>query len=46
MPLNWAELKQPTRPIFQVVNFDEWKDRLKKDPWQALPKTRQRLNLK
>ena len=46
MPLNWAELKQSTRPIFHVINFDEWKDRLKKDPWQDLPKTRQRLNLK
>ncbi|HXC96428.1 MAG TPA: DNA ligase D [Edaphobacter sp.] len=46
MPLNWAELKQSIRPIFQVINFDEWKSRLKKDPWQELPKIHQRLNLK
>ncbi len=46
MPLNWTELKQSTRPIFQVVSFDEWKDRLQKDPWQSLPKTHQRLTLK
>jgi bifunctional non-homologous end joining protein LigD len=46
MPLNWTELKHPTRPIFQVINFADWKDRLKKDPWQSLPKTHQRLNLK
>ncbi len=46
MPLHWDELKQPTRSIFQVINFAEWKLRLKKDPWQSLPKIRQRLNLK
>ncbi len=46
MPLNWTELKQPTRPVFQVINFNDWKDRLKKDPWQSLPKIRQRLNLR
>jgi bifunctional non-homologous end joining protein LigD len=45
MPLNWTELKQPERPIFQVANFTEWKSRLQHDPWNDLPKIRQRLNL-
>jgi bifunctional non-homologous end joining protein LigD len=45
MPLNWTELKQPERPIFQVANFTEWKSRLQNDPWNDLPKTRQHLNL-
>jgi bifunctional non-homologous end joining protein LigD len=45
MPLNWNELKQE-RPIFQVANFAEWKNRVKQDPWKDLPKIHQRLNLK
>jgi bifunctional non-homologous end joining protein LigD len=41
VPLNWTELKLPARPIFNIGNFDEWRDRLKKDPWAKLPATNQ-----
>ena len=43
LPLSWADLKLPKRPVFQVADFDEWKDRLARDPWKDFLKTRQRL---
>ncbi len=35
VPLNWADLKLPKRPVFQVTDFDEWKSRLARDPWKS-----------
>ena len=46
LPLPWSELKQPNRPVFQVANFEQWKSRLKRDPWKEFPKPHQRLSLK
>ena len=43
VPLNWSELKLPQRPMFSIGNFDEWKSRLKKDPWAKLPTTHQKI---
>ena len=43
VPLNWSELKLPERPIFNIANFEEWRPRLKKDPWAKLPDTRQSI---
>ncbi len=43
MPLSWAELKLTERPVFRVVDFAEWKDRLKKDPWKAMGAVKQRI---
>jgi bifunctional non-homologous end joining protein LigD len=43
VPLNWAELKLPERPVFTIGNFAEWRSRLKKDPWAKLPATHQTL---
>jgi bifunctional non-homologous end joining protein LigD len=43
LPLNWADLKLPKRPVFRVSDFDEWKERLSKDPWKNFLKTRQKL---
>ncbi len=43
LPLNWADLKLPKRPIFQVADFNEWKERLSKDPWKNFLKTQQKL---
>jgi len=43
MPLSWAELKaERARPVFRAADLDEWKDRLKKDPWKDMPKVKQR----
>ena len=44
LPLSWAELKLPKRPVFQVADFDEWKSRLARDPWKNFLTTRQRLS--
>jgi len=43
LPLSWADLKLPERPIFHLANFNEWKCRLTRDPWKHFPKTHQRL---
>ena len=43
LPLHWADLKLPERPIFQIAMFNQWRDRLTRDPWKQLPATRQTL---
>jgi len=43
LPLPWTDLKLPERPVFRVVDFDEWKPRLRRDPWKDLPNTKQRI---
>jgi bifunctional non-homologous end joining protein LigD len=44
MPLQWADLKLPERPLFQVATFDQWRSRLTRDPWKKLPLVKQSLN--
>ena len=44
LPLSWADLKLPSRPLFHVADFPTWKSRLSRDPWRQLPLTHQRLN--
>jgi len=43
MPLSWNELKKGERPEFAVANFDEWKARLKHDPWAKMETLKQKL---
>jgi bifunctional non-homologous end joining protein LigD len=48
MPLDWKEIASSgdfaaTRPEFSVANFLDWRARLKKNPWKALPTTKQSL---
>jgi bifunctional non-homologous end joining protein LigD len=43
LPLSWTDLKLPNRPVFQVAHFEEWRNRLQRDPWKDLPKVHQRL---
>ena len=43
LPLHWADLELPERPIFHVANFDEWQSRLTRDPWKQLPAINQGL---
>ena len=44
MPLSWAELKaENSRPVFRAAEFDEWKARLKKDPWKEMPRLKQQV---
>lgn len=44
LPLSWADLKLPERPIFHVANFDQWQSRLTRDPWKQLPTVIQSLS--
>ncbi len=43
VPLAWSELASESRPLFQIGNFDTWRDRMKKDVWAAMPQKRQRI---
>jgi bifunctional non-homologous end joining protein LigD len=36
LPLEWAELKGSKAPKYLIAQFDEWKERLRKDPWKAM----------
>jgi bifunctional non-homologous end joining protein LigD len=44
MPLSWRELKQGERPEFSVVNFAQWKARLKRDPWAEMETLKQSIS--
>jgi len=46
IPLHWEELRKENPKDFAVVNFDTWKKRLKDDPWEELPHTKQSLTEK
>jgi bifunctional non-homologous end joining protein LigD len=43
VPLEWDELQRKERPRFTIKDFDQWRDRLKKDPWKKLPEMKQSL---
>jgi bifunctional non-homologous end joining protein LigD len=43
LPLHWADLKLPERPIFKVATFEQWRSRLTRDPWKQLTETNQTL---
>ena len=43
IPLSWSELKSPAPPRCRVANFDEWRNRIARDPWAKMPETKQRL---
>jgi bifunctional non-homologous end joining protein LigD len=45
LPLQWTELKLKERPLFRVVDFAEWRNRLRRDPWEAMSKATARLKL-
>jgi bifunctional non-homologous end joining protein LigD len=36
LPLEWTELKGSKAPKYLIARFDEWKERLRKDPWKAM----------
>jgi bifunctional non-homologous end joining protein LigD len=45
LPLQWTELKLKERPLLRVVDFAEWRNRLRRDPWEAMLKPAARLKL-
>ena len=45
VPLAWTELTKMTeRPHFTVLNFSEWRSRLKRDPWAKMAGVHQHLS--
>jgi bifunctional non-homologous end joining protein LigD len=46
LPLHWKELNAKSRPVFHVMDFESWKERLATDPWAEMPKMKQRLSAK
>jgi bifunctional non-homologous end joining protein LigD len=46
LPLNWSDLKLAERPLARVADFEEWKERLSRDPWKLLLKSPQRITSK
>jgi bifunctional non-homologous end joining protein LigD len=45
VPLAWSELKSGNLPQFRVVDFSNWKSRVKNDPWVELTEIVQTLNI-
>ena len=43
VPIPWSDLKLPDHPRFHITNFDQWKSRLKQDPWKSINTTTQKL---
>ena len=43
MPLRWSELSAAKSPSFHVLDFAKWKSRLRHDPWDEMPKIKQRI---
>jgi bifunctional non-homologous end joining protein LigD len=41
--LDWKELKAAARPVFHVSDLEEWRQRLRHDPWRGMLESRQRL---
>jgi bifunctional non-homologous end joining protein LigD len=41
--LDWTELKAAVKPEFHVSDLSNWRQRLRRDPWKGLPKSRQAL---
>ncbi len=44
MTLDWKELKSDRVPVFHVTDFEDWKARLRHDPWKEMESTKQRLS--
>jgi bifunctional non-homologous end joining protein LigD len=44
MTLDWKELKSDKRPVFHVTDFENWKARLRRDPWKEMESVKQRLS--
>ena len=43
LPLDWKELKSDRAPVFHVMDFAEWKSRLRRNPWRGLDDSKQCL---
>jgi bifunctional non-homologous end joining protein LigD len=44
LPLPWTALRESALPVFRVSDFDQWRERLRSDPWRPMVSTVQRLD--
>jgi bifunctional non-homologous end joining protein LigD len=45
VPLAWKELDSANPPAFHVSDFEEWRTRLRRDPWRKLLESKQKLKV-
>jgi bifunctional non-homologous end joining protein LigD len=45
VPLAWKELDSAKAPAFHVSDFAKWRTRLRRDPWQKMLESKQKLKL-
>jgi len=45
LPLKWTDLKMKERPVFRVAEFEQWKRRVKTDPWKDMGTLKQRITV-
>jgi len=45
LPLPWSALKLTERPVFAVHDFEEWRSRLRSDPWKGMLTLRQSIDV-
>ena len=43
LPLEWAELKSAKAPKFLIARFEEWGERVRKDPWKEMLSSKQEI---
>jgi bifunctional non-homologous end joining protein LigD len=43
MPLAWNELDSAKAPAFHVSDFQQWRTRLRRDPWRKMLESKQKL---
>jgi bifunctional non-homologous end joining protein LigD len=43
MPLQWKELSSASAPAYHVMDFPQWKSRMRSDPWKAMNSTNQKM---
>ena len=43
LPLEWAELKSAKAPKFLIARFEEWRERVRKDPWKEMLSSKQEI---
>ncbi len=43
VPLEWEELKSSKAPKFLIAEFDDWRERLRRDPWKAMLSSEQEI---
>jgi bifunctional non-homologous end joining protein LigD len=44
LPLPWSALKLAERPVFAVHDFEQWRSRLKSDPWKEMQPLKQSVD--